>query len=124
MNKQTLEDISQIIVNEYLNKKDEIFEQEKSDKITSERANEQRTKLIGMMTAVEVIQKEIKNIKVDNYKCEECEGISSAEEINKATIKYFKTNDIEPITGDKYDGDYMCPKCNELVSGNSFTKSN
>jgi hypothetical protein len=65
MDKQTLENIRQIIVNEYLNKKDEILEQEKSDKITSERANEQRTKLIGMMTAVEIIQREIKKVETE-----------------------------------------------------------
>ena len=66
MSKQTLENIKTIIVNEYLNKKDEIFEEEKADIIDSKRAEEKRNKLIGMMTAVEIIQREIKKQNFEN----------------------------------------------------------
>ena len=89
MDKETLENIRQIIVNEYLNKKDEILVQEKSNKITSERANEQRTKLIGMMTAVEVIQREIKNTTNNNVVDIIEKRLNIAEEKwNNASIDY------------------------------------
>jgi hypothetical protein len=67
MDKQTLEDIRTIICNEYLNKKDEILKDELNGKIGSCRATELRTKLIGMMTTVEIIQREIKNTINNNY---------------------------------------------------------
>jgi len=63
MDKQTLEEIRTIICNEYLDKKEQILKDELSGEIGSYRATEQRTKLIGMMSAIEIIQKEIKNIK-------------------------------------------------------------
>lgn len=59
----------------------------------------------------------VRNIKY--YKCEECGEVSSDENINNATIEYFGDN-IEPITGCKYDGDYMCPKCKKVISGDCF----
>jgi len=65
------------------------------------------------------IVQQYKRRNIKHYKCEECEQISTADDINDATIKYFGEG-IEPITGDKYDGDYMCPKCNTLICGENF----
>jgi hypothetical protein len=65
MNKQTLEEIKTILVDQYLNEKDKILEDELNGNIGSCRATEQRTKLIGMMTAVEIIQREIKKIEME-----------------------------------------------------------
>jgi hypothetical protein len=66
-----------------------------------------------------MVMQTFKRRNIKYYKCEECEQISSADDINNATIKYFGEG-IEPITGVKYDGDYMCPKCNTLICGECF----
>ena len=67
------------------------------------------------------IVQQYKRRNIKHYKCEECEEISNEDDINDATITYFG-DDIEPITGRKYDGDYMCPKCGKVYSGNNFTE--
>lgn len=66
-----------------------------------------------------LIMQQYRRRNLKHFKCEKCNEISSADDINNATKKYFG-EDIEPITGDKWDGDYMCPKCNALVCGECF----
>lgn len=110
MDKQTLEDVNQILANEYLNKKEQILKDETSGEIGSCRATELRTKLVGMMMAVEIIQKEINNIKEYNYKCRECNHIVYKNDIIRATKNYL---DIIP----QYNIDRnirVCPSCGTI----------
>lgn len=121
MNKKMLDEIRAIICEEYINKKEQILKDEISGKIDSKRALEQRMKLIGMMTAVEIIQREYMKAE-DDYKCFECGKISSAEDIDNSTKNYFG-GDIESITSiNKVGSDFICPKCKEIVEGSCFRK--
>lgn len=55
------------------------------------------------------------------FKCKNCGKVSSAEEINNATIKQFG-NDIvliEDVCGHD-EADFICPKCNKCLSDTEF----
>ena len=63
MDKQTLLEINEIICKEYLEEKDKILQDEKSDTINNQIASEKRMKLVGMNKAMKIIDREINKLR-------------------------------------------------------------
>ena len=61
MDKETLLKINEIICKEYLEEKDRILQDEKTDTINNQIASERRMKLIGVNKAMKIIDREISN---------------------------------------------------------------